>query len=106
MRPSKIVYYVSFLTGLFLLVAGVLMKLFSFESYGWFFSKSGELHNGMLDGNGTIVLGIITLIFALVQKKMFNQKKESREREMNIEKNEEKLRKKYNIYQIRKANKK
>ena len=106
MRTSKIFYYVSFLTGLFLLVAGVLMKFFSFESYGCFFSKSGKLHNGMLDGNGTIVLGIITLIFALVQKKMFNQKKESREREMNIEKNEEKLRKKYNIYQIRKANKK
>jgi hypothetical protein len=106
MKTSEIFYYISFLTGIFLLVAGIVMKFFSFEDYGWFFSKRGELSNGILDGNGTIILGVITLLFALVHKQMFNQKKESRERQINIEKNEEKLRKKYNIYKIRKANKK
>lgn len=82
------------------------MKLFSLKDHGWFFSKRGELSNGILDGNGTIILGVITLCFALVQKKIFNQKKESRERQLNIEKNEEKLRTKYNIYKIKKVNKK
>lgn len=106
MKTSKIFYYISFLTGIFLLVVGIVMKLFSLKDYGWFFSKRGELSNGILDGNGTIILGVITLCFALVHKKMFNQKKERRERQLNIEKNEARLRKKYNIYKIRKANKK
>ncbi len=82
------------------------MKFFALKDYGCFFSKRGELFNGILDGNGTIILGAIALFLAIVHKQMFNQKKESRERQMNVEKNEEKLRKKYNIYKIRKANKK
>ena len=106
MRSSKIFYYFTLSTAACLLIAGVLMELFSFKGYGWFFSKSGELHEGMLDGSGTMILGIITLFFALVQKKMFNQKKVYRERQLSIEKNEEKLSKNYNIYKIRKLNKK
>lgn len=106
MKSSKIFYLISFLIGIFLLVAGIIMKFFALKDYGCFFSKRGELFNGILDGNGTIILGVIALFLAIVHKQMLNQKKESRERQMNIEKNEEKLRKKYNIYKIRKANKK
>ena len=106
MRSSKILYHFTLLTAVCLLVAGVSMELFSFKGYGWFFSKNGELHEGMLDGYGTMILGIITLIFALVHKKMLNQKKINRERQLSIEKNEEKLSKNHNIYKIRKLNKK
>lgn len=61
--------------------------------------------NGTLDANGTLVLCVIMLSFALWNRKTFKQERQQIERRRNIEKNENRLRKKYNIYKLRKVNK-
>ena len=81
------------------------MKLFNVESYGWFFTKKGDLVNGVLDANGTLLLAFIILLFAIWNRKSYIQEKQNHDRLKNIEKNENALRKKYNIFKIRKSNK-
>jgi len=81
------------------------MKLFNVESYGWFFTKKGDLVNGVLDANGTLILAFIILLFAIWNRKSYIQEKQNHDRLKNIEKNENALRKKYNIFKIRKSNK-
>jgi len=82
------------------------MKLGNVESHGWFFTKKGNLVNGVLDANGTLILALLILLFSLWNKKDYKQEMQNHERIINIEKNENLLKKKYNIYKIRKINKK
>ena len=74
-------------------------------SHGWFFTKRGELHNGVLDENGTLILAFIVLAFSIWFRKSYKQEKQNHNRLKNIESNEQKLKHKYNIYKIRKLNK-
>jgi hypothetical protein len=105
MRILKIVFKLSLILGIFLLIAGLFMKLYNVESQGWFFTKRGDLIHGVLDANGTLVLGFIILVFSIWNKRSFSQEKQKHERLKNIEKNEELLRKKYDIFKLRKVNK-
>ena len=82
------------------------MKLANVESHGWFFTKNGNVINGVLDANGTLILGFIILLFSIWNKKFYKQETQNRDRIKNIEKNENLLRKKYNVFKIRKNNKK
>ena len=106
MKILNLSYILSFIIGIFLLIAGILMKLNNVESHGWFFSKRGDLINGTLDANGTLILSFIILIFAIWNKKIHDEEKRNHDRLKNIEKNENLLRRKYNIFKIRKLNKK
>ena len=102
---SKILFQLSLGLGLLLLVVGSLMKFFSIESKGWYFTKKGVLTNGTLDANGTLFLSIIILLFAMWNRKFYMQEKKEINQKRNIERNERRLSKNYNIYKIRKANK-
>jgi hypothetical protein len=92
--------------GVFLLILGTFMKLENIESHGRFFTKKGDVINGVLDANGTLILGFIILGFSIWNKRMFIQEKQNNDRLKNIEKNENLLKGKYNIFKIRKSNKK
>lgn len=105
MKLSKMVYFLSLVTGLVLLAAGILMKCFAWESHGWLFSKRGTITQGVLNADGTLVLGILLLVLAIVQHKTVRREKEQHDRKVGIEKNEARLSKTYNIFKIRKANK-
>ena len=65
----------------------------------------GQLSNGSLYGNGTLYLAGIVLFFAIRIRKIYWIQKAEIERNRKIQINEDRLRKTYNIYKIRKANK-
>ncbi|MFV5693572.1 hypothetical protein ACM55K_16230 [Flavobacterium sp. LT1R49] len=106
MKILKVTYVLSSIIGIFLLIVGIFMKLGNIESHGWFFTKKGNLTNGVLDANGTLILAVIILLFSIWNKRMYMQEKQNHDRLKNIEKNENMLRGKYNIFKIRKINKK
>ena len=106
MRISKILYQLSLIVGLFILISGIIMKFFNVNSSGWFFTKRGNLINGTLDANGTIIVSFILLCFSIWFKKTYKKEKRDYERRKGIEKNEDILRKTNNIFKIRKMNKK
>lgn len=105
MKILKASYLLSFIIGVFLVVVGVFMKLGNVESHGWFFTKRGNLINGKLDANGTLILGFLILLFSIWNRKFYKQEKQNHDRLRNIEKNENMLKGKYNIFKIRKSNK-
>jgi hypothetical protein len=103
---SKILYQLSLIIGLFLVLAGIYMKFLSIASYGWSFTKKGDLMNGTLDANGTLIISFILICFSIWNREMYKQEKLVYDRKKGIEKKEEILRKKYNVFRIRKINKK
>jgi len=105
MKITKTLYYLSLVIGIFLTVSGTAMKFLKAESQGWFFTKQGNLISGRVDANGTIVLGTIVLCFSIWWRKELNRETSIRDRLKNIESNEQKLRKRYSIYKLRKINK-
>ncbi len=105
MKITKTLYYLSLVIGIFLFISGAMMKFLKVQSNGWFFTKQGNLITGTLDANGTIVLGILTLCFSIWWQKEFNREKSKHDKLKNIEASEGQLRKKYNIYKLRKINK-
>ena len=93
MKISKILFQLSLALGLLLLFVGIIMKFSNVESKGWYFTKTGNLINGTLDANGTLILSVIMLSFALWNRKTYKQERQQTERSRNIENNENRLRK-------------
>jgi vacuolar-type H+-ATPase subunit I/STV1 len=74
---QRILYKLSLLVGLFLLFMGMIMKFFHYSSSGFSFSKRGDIYRGTLDGNGTLILAGMILLFALWNYKFYlTEKKE------------------------------
>lgn len=105
MRIYKILYQLSMVLGLLLFVSGIFMKIFEINSSAWFFTKKGDLVNGTLDANGTIIVSFILLCFSISFNKTYKKEKHNFERKKGIQKNEDILRKTHNIFKIRKINK-
>jgi len=105
MYSSKIFFKLCLIATIILLIVGIFMKIYDIESHGFYISKSGKVVNGTLSSNGTIIIGVIIFCFCITGFLSYKKRKYNNEKMREIEKNEERLGKKYNIYKIRKINK-
>jgi hypothetical protein len=96
MLIQKILYKLSFLVGFLLLLVGLIMKYLSLSSNGLVFSKQGNISNGTLDGNGTLVLSVMIFAFAIWNYKSYLEDKKEKDLQRKKEKNELLLRQRKN----------
>ena len=88
------------------MIVGIFMKIYDIESQGFYISKTGNVVYGTLSSNGTIIIGIIIFCFCITGFLSYKKRKYDNEKMREIEKNEERLGRKYTIFKIRKINKK
>ncbi len=83
---QKILYKLSLITGLLLLVVGVLQKALYISASGLVFGKHGTISNGELNANGSLLLSASCLIFSFYCRKAYFQLAKQREEKLKNEK--------------------
>lgn len=105
MYSSQIFFRLCLIVATLILGVGFFMKFYGIESSGFSFSKTGSVVNGTLTGSGTLFIGFVVCCFCLIGWLTYKNRKKQTEEQRAIEKNEERLGKKYNVFKIRKMNK-
>lgn len=105
MYSSKIFFQLCLMATILFLIVGLVMKFYDVESNGFYVSKSGKVVDGVLTANGTLIIAFMVFCFCLYGFLSYKKVKKDNERAKSIQKNEERLGKKYNLFKIRKINK-
>lgn len=93
---SKILYKLSFGVAIFILLSGAYFKISKHFVSGLIFKKNGSVNTGTLDGNGTLVLGVMILLFSIWMYRDYKTLKKENERKRNYEEKEILYRRKNN----------
>ena len=97
MRTTNILYRLTFFAGCVILLIGIYLKYNDAVSQGRYVTKYGtRMHTETIDGNGTIVLGVLVLLFSWWINGMYQSRKA--EREKQIAQENDPSRKKENRY--------
>jgi hypothetical protein len=93
---SKILYKLSFGAAIFILLSGAYFKISEHFVSGLIFRKNGNISTGTIDGNGTLVLGVMILLFSIWMYRDYKIMKRENERKRNREEKEILYRRKNN----------
>lgn len=85
---NKILYKLSFVAAIFILISGAYFKISNHFSSGLVFRKNGNISIGTIDGNGTLVLGVMILLFSIWSYRNYKTLKRKNERKKNREEKE------------------
>lgn len=93
---NKIIYKLSFCAAIFILMSGAYFKISKHFASGLIFRKNGSVSSGTIDGNGTLVLGIMILLFSIWMYRDYKKVSRENKRKKSQEENEILYRKKNN----------
>lgn len=82
---NKILYKLSFGAAIFILLSGAYFKISKHFVSGLIFRKNGTISAGTIDGNGTLVLGVMILLFSIWSYRNYKTLKREEERKRNRE---------------------
>ncbi len=85
---SKILYKLSFGAAIFILLSGAYFKISKHFASGLIFRKNGNISTGTIDGNGTLVLGVMILLFSIWSYRNYKTLTRENERKRNQEEKE------------------
>lgn len=85
---NKILYKLSFGAAIFILLSGAYFKISKHFVSGLVFRKNGNVSTETIDGNGTLVLGVMILLFSIWMYRDYKILKRENERKNNREEKE------------------